>query len=302
MQSRFNLMDLSLGALQWLGALVGFIVCLILVGRLLPLPKALTEATPPSGIVSLPIALLLCSVVNATVLVWAGRRSSFRGVAMWLQLLVLCFGATTFLTQIESGYFVSAFPLLQRNFVVYLIILRGFGTALVFTLIVTLLVGGFARRPRPEPGFAVQTDRTVRMGAWLAAAYFVLYELFGYYVAWQSQQVRLFYGGPAQLNSAINQYALTLMTRPEFPVFQYFRGVLWLLCLIPLFKGFSGKRFELVILSFLALAYLPTIQLTFPNPLMPAGVTLAHFWETSISTGIFGALCAWFVPVKALTS
>jgi hypothetical protein len=25
---------------------------------------------------------------------------------------------------------------------------------------------------------------------------------------------------------------------------------------------------------------------------------LGHFWETSISTGIFGALCAWFVPQK----
>jgi len=25
-------------------------------------------------------------------------------------------------------------------------------------------------------------------------------------------------------------------------------------------------------------------------------VSMYHFWETSISTGIFGALCAWFVP------
>ncbi len=89
------------------------------------------------------------------------------------------------------------------------------------------------------------------------------------------------------------------MQRPELPVFQYFRGVLWLLCLIPLFVGFSGRRLELVILSFLALGLLPTIELVFPNPLMPAAVALAHFWETSISTGIYGALCALFVPVKA---
>jgi hypothetical protein len=299
MKGRFNLRDVFLSALQWLGALIGFTLSLILAGALLPLPKAITDATPPSGIVSLPTALLLISAVNATILVWAARRSSFKGVSMWLQLLVLCFGATTFMTQIETGYFLSAFPLLQGNFIVYLLILRGFVSALIFTLIVTLLVGGFGRRPRPPRGFAVHVDHAVRMGAWLAAVYFVLYELFGYYVAWQSQQVRLFYGGPAQLNSAVSQYALTLMTRPEFPVFQYFRGVLWLLCLIPLFKGFSGRRLELVILSFLALAYLPTIQLMFPNPLMPARVALAHFWETSISTGIFGGLCAWFVPVKA---
>jgi hypothetical protein len=88
------------------------------------------------------------------------------------------------------------------------------------------------------------------------------------------------------------------MARPELPVFQYFRGVLWLLCLIPLFKGFAGTRTELVALSALALAYLPSAQLAFPNPLMPPGVSLAHFWEISTSNGLFGALCAIWIPTQ----
>ena len=41
--------------------------------------------------------------------------------------------------------------------------------------------------------------------------------------------------------------------------------------------------------------------LAFANPLMPAEVSLYHFWEVSISTGIFGALCAWFVPSHVST-
>jgi hypothetical protein len=86
------------------------------------------------------------------------------------------------------------------------------------------------------------------------------------------------------------------MTKPELPVFQYFRGVLWIVCLVPLFQGFTGRRTELVVLSALALALLPTAQLAFANPLMPAAVSLGHFWEVAISTGIYGALCAWFVP------
>ena len=86
------------------------------------------------------------------------------------------------------------------------------------------------------------------------------------------------------------------MGRPELPVFQYFRGMLWVLCLIPLFKAFTGKRLELILLSALALGYLPTAQLAFPNPLMPAGVSLYHFWEVSISTGLLGALIAWSIP------
>jgi hypothetical protein len=145
------------------------------------------------------------------------------------------------------------------------------------------------------------SDDAVKTGSWLAIAYFTLYMLFGYYVAWQIEEVRVFYTGSAELPSAFGQWATALMERPEMPVFQYFRGILWILCLIPLFKGFAGKRLELVILSALALALLPTMQLAFANPLMPAGVSLGHFWETSISTGIFGALCAWFVP-KAIQS
>ena len=70
------------------------------------------------------------------------------------------------------------------------------------------------------------------------------------------------------------------------------------MCLIPLFKGFTGGRLELITLSGLSLALLPTAQLAFANPLMPAEVSLYHFWEVSLSMYIFGALCAWFVPTK----
>ena len=86
------------------------------------------------------------------------------------------------------------------------------------------------------------------------------------------------------------------MQKPELPVFQYMRGLLWMACLVPLFMGFTGSKRELVILSGLAMALLPTAQLAFANPLMPAVVSLGHFWEVSISTGIFGILCAWFLP------
>jgi hypothetical protein len=200
------------------------------------------------------------------------------------------------MTQVETAYFISAFPLLHGNFVVYQLVLRGLITSALFTLLVTGMVGGFSKKPRPERTFTVTTNHAVKTGAWLAVIYIALYMLFGYFVAWQSQELRLFYGGPAELNSFNAQWGLSLMQRPELPVFQYFRGILWILCLIPLFMGFAGKRVELVVLSALALGLLPTAQLAFANPLMPATVSAYHFVEVSISTGIFGALCAWFVP------
>ena len=302
MKQQFGVQSGILVALQWLGAVIAFPISLTLSSVIMPLSKTITEATPPTGLFSLPLAMLFNGVVNASILVWAARRSSFRGLAMWMQLLVLSFGAQTFATQIETGYFLPAFPLLHGNFQVYVIVLHGFVTSLLFTLLVVLLVGGFSRRPRPEANFNVHADHAVKAGAWLPVVYIVLYMSFGYYVAWQSPEVRLFYNGTSALPSFWGQWGATLMARPELPVFQYFRGIIWILCLVPVFKGFSGKRIELAVLSALALAYLPTAALTFPNPLMPAGVALAHFWEVSISTGIFGALCGWFVPQAAATA
>ena len=302
MKQEFGVKSSILVALQWLGAVIAFPISLIIGGMILPLSKTIVDATPATGIVSLPMAMLFSGVVNATILVWAARRSSFQGLAMWMQLLVLSFGVQTFETQIETAYFLPAFPLLRGSFQLYLLILHGFVSSLLFTFLVVLLVGGFSRRPRPETNFTVRADHAVKAGAWLPVVYIVLYLLFGYYVAWQSQEVRLFYTGTSDLPSLWNQWGATLMAKPELPVFQYFRGVLWILCLIPLFNGFSGKRIELVALSALALAYLPTVELSFPNPLMPAGVSLAHFWEVSISTGIFGALVAWFVPEAVATA
>jgi hypothetical protein len=282
---------------QILGAMLAFVVSLILGNLISPLSPAIMAAgKSASGFFSTPLAFLFNAFANALILVWAARRSSFKNLALAGQLFVLSFGVQVFMTQIETGYFLSAFPLLTNNFQIYNLMLRGFLTSLFFSLLVTLITTGFSKNPRPQTNFTVTNDNAVKQGAWLAVVYIVLYVLFGYFVAWQIKELRLFYGGPAELNGFFEQWGLTLMQKPELPAFQYFRGVLWMLCLVPLFKGFTGKRLELVLLSGLAFALLPTAQLSFANPLMPAAISLGHFWEVAISTGIFGAICAWFVP------
>ena len=281
---------------QWLGASVGFIASMFLADMLSPLPAFIMENVPESGFMPQGAAMLFTGAVTAAVLLWAARRSSRKGFALFGQLFVLLFGAQTFQTQIETGYFISAFPLLHGNFELYHIILRGAISSALFVLLVVWMTGGFSRKERASTNFTVEAAKTVQAGAWLAGIYFIMYLLFGYYVAWQSQELRLFYGGPVELNSFSNQILTTLISKPEMPFFQYARGFVWILCLIPLFKSFSGRRVELVVLSAFAFALLPTAQLAFANPLMPAEISLYHFWETSISTGIYGALCAWFIP------
>jgi hypothetical protein len=277
--------------------MLAFVVSLVIANMLFPLSLAIMEAgKSATGFLSSPAAFLFNAITNAVILVWAARRSSFKGLAMVAQLLTLSFGTQVFMTQIETGYFLSAFPLLHDNFQLYNLIWRGFLTSLLFSALVTLICGGFSRKPRPQTNFTVTANNTVKHGVWLALVYLILYMLAGYFIAWQVRELRLFYGGPVEVNGFFQQWGITAMAKPEFPVFQYFRGILWILCLVPLFMGFSGKRVELIALSALALALLPTAQLAFANPLMPAAVSQGHFWEVAISTGIFGALCAWFIP------
>lgn len=297
MNTNLHYRDVFGPVLQGLGAMLAFIVSMIVSDLLAPLsPEITAAAKTASGFLPLPLAFAFVAAANALVLVWAARRSSLQGWAMLGQLFVLSFGTQVFLCQIETAYFISAFPLLEGNFQVYNLIWRGFLTSLFFSLLVTWICGGFSKKPRARAGFSVTAGNFIRQAAWLAVVYIALYMLFGYYVAWQIKDLRLFYGGPAELNGLIDQWRLTLISMPELPVFQYFRGILWVLCLIPLFRAFSGNRTELVVLSALAFALLPTVELAFANPLMPAAVSFGHFWEVSISTGIFGALCAWFVP------
>lgn len=283
---------------QWVGVFFAYMISMIVANIASPFPQAIMERVPAAGFLSNSVAMPFSAAVCATIFLWAARRASFKGFKLVGSLFVLSFLAQTFQTQIETAYFLSAFPLLHGNFEVYRLFLRGAIASIIFALLVTLIVGGFSSKSRPAARFTVHADRFIISCAWLGAVYFILYILFGYYIAWQSQTLRIFYGGPADLNSFADQILKTLMSKPEMPFFQYTRGILWIVCLVPLFKSFTGGRVELVILSALALGLLPTAQLAFANPLMPAEVSLYHFWEVSLSMYIFGALCACFVPTK----
>ena len=191
----------------------------------LPIPARMMDAAPPSGFLPTGLAFLFNAAANALVLVWAGRRSSFKGLARAAQLFVLSFGIQVFQTQVETGYFLNAFPLLQGSFELYRLVLRGLLTSLFFSLLVTLLTGGFSRRHGMKPLFQVTAVNFLKQGAWLASCVNpALYMLFGYYVAWQVPDLRLFYGGPAELNGFFEQWGASLMEKPELPVFQYMRG------------------------------------------------------------------------------
>ncbi len=126
----------------------------------------------------------------------------------------------------------------------------------------------------------------------LAIVYVVLYYLFGYYVAWQNPDLRLYYSGTTQLKSLYQVMRSNVTETPWMLPFQFGRGLLWALFAYPVISMLNTRRIETAgIIA--ALFGVWSFALLMPNPLMPVSVAHSHFWETLLCDLLLGAIVGW---------
>jgi hypothetical protein len=123
-------------------------------------------------------------------------------------------------------------------------------------------------------------------------AYPLLYELFGYYVAWQNEHLRQFYSQSSELRPLFTQFGSFFSEGIYF--FQVLRGIIWVIISIPVVMMVGGNRILRYIMMGL-LSALPAIQLFIPNPYMPMDIAMSHFIETSTSNFLWGMLIAFVI-------
>ena len=135
----------------------------------------------------------------------------------------------------------------------------------------------------------------------LPILYLFIYLLFGYYVAWQTEALRVFYNGEATLLPFGTH--LSELIRNNFTLFpfQLFRGILWAGLVWLIVRLSTGKLFKKAFLA-AALLMVPATLLLIPNPYMPEAVRLAHFWETLSSNILFGLLAGWYFAKEEISS
>lgn len=264
------------------------------------------DSQAPEEAGQMAMVLLLVSMVNALILAYPILRSRWSGLKLIATVFLVLFGTQTFMSQIETMFFGSAFDIAadqMRN-----IILSGALTALFFSPLAVLILGKMRRAPSaasaPSAAVAsVAAEPTQRLvfpvqgWAWrlvlLPVAYVCLYFLFGYFVAWQSPDVREFYTGSTAIEPFFTHMLSTLQSTPQIIPFQILRGLIWIGLALPIIKMMKGKSWETSLAVGLLFGLLLTTQLLFPNPYMPAPVRLAHFIETSTSTFVYGWLIGW---------
>jgi hypothetical protein len=238
--------------------------------------------------------LLLVSAVNALLLSYLAWRSRWHGWKLAGALFLVQFGIETFMPQIETIVFNSALQLSASQ--IFTIFATGFVRALVFAPLAVWILGKTRKdAAADEPNTRLRFSRSgwIRRLSLLGVLYVIVYFLFGYFVAWQSADLREFYSGSREILPFFTHMAGVLATDPLLMLIQFVRGLIWVGLGLPIMRMFKGGKLETGFAVALALSVLLSDFILFPNPYMPEVVRMAHFTELWSSMAVFGALTGW---------
>ncbi|MFC1544251.1 hypothetical protein ACFL4Y_03250 [Gemmatimonadota bacterium] len=247
------------------------------------------------------LPLLLVCLVDAAVLTIVLVHGRWWGWRLVAAAFVILFGAETFLSQMETFYFSLSLGLPTGT--VLRFVIAGAVRALLIAPAAVLLVGRMSpiestyRSVSSLPGKPRTWWRGLAIPiAFLAIVYAVVYIFFGYFVAWQSGEVRAFYSGSTEIQPFLSHIRDRIVHgSPGLVPFQLLRGVLWagLARLVVVMTGGSGLRHAL--LTGILFGCLVSMPCVVPNPYLPTGVRMVHFIELLSSMLLFGAMAGWLL-------
>jgi len=255
------------------------LIATILSSALTPQPE-IVRAAENSGNGDTMLLLLVERLVVALIFTFILENTTIRGWKLAGLMFWAVFGIATFMMQIETLLFGSAFPALSTGDVFLLVLTALVGTLLYVPLAILVMGKWKGKSVQTRPLF--RKDYLPRV-ALVAVIYPIFYFFFGFFVAWQSAAVREFYA-----NTTITS------AQPLLTIIQIGRGALWVLVALPLLVMFE-KRWVTITAIAVSFSLLPSIALIFPNPLMPAAVAQAHLIEIASSMLLFGAVTGWIM-------
>ncbi|MBT8291675.1 MAG: hypothetical protein HKN52_09695 [Eudoraea sp.] len=231
----------------------------------------------------------LVSALNAGIILKLIYKARYMGWKLAGLVFLVSFGIQYFMSQIETVWFNDSLGLPGNG--IAAIVLGGAFTLVAFIAIAIWITGKFKSEPDKRnntPGlrFSVKKILLLSVVIWP-----LIYFAFGYFVAWQFEEVRLLYSGTTQIDS------LSEIMKGNFQsglyLFQIFRGFLWVFIGILVLKIARGTRISKSILLGLLFTILGSSGLLLPNPIMPETVRMAHLLETSTSSFIWGFIISW---------
>jgi len=269
---------------KFLLATVLYIVLFMVASTLLPFSQGFKELGSSGDPMAL-LFLLISSAWTCFAIYFVIKHTEYYGRKLFINLLFVLFFIQYFMTQIETLFFGNAFTVITKLDII-LIMFSG-----LFPLLGTtaLLVKFFQNKNAVCEKVKINVkDIVLRLGI-IGIIYLCVYMVFGYFVAWQFEELRLFYSGSTEKLSFWGQMANNIKTNPIIIPFQIVRGILFGLAIIPI-KNIVNKN-KIVFIISICLIYLCTaIVLIIPNVLFPDMVRIAHLIEMSSSMFLFGII------------
>lgn len=230
---------------------------------------------------------LLVALLNALIFSYWLYRSEMRGLTLLLYCFLVYFGVNTFMPQIETWFFGDAegFQDIQK----WGIVQMGLISALLFCPLVLLIWRKLTK------GVVFNAPKwSISYKTWLGLAlfYVIIYFVFGYFIAWQSPEVRIFYTGQQELLPFFRHFQDLLTTNFWIFPFQMLRGIIWVGLGYLIIQVLNKSRLENVLVVALIFS-IPATFLWLPNPYMPEPVRMVHFVETFSSNFIYGLILGW---------
>jgi hypothetical protein len=193
----------------------------------------------------------------------------------------------------------------MEHSLIWMVILAGFISNLLFSITATWITGNFKKVPKVHAQFSSDKSSLIK---WIAVhAIFtwpIIYFLAGYFIAWQFSDVRKYYTGSEEMASFISINIGNVTSGLYF--FQIFRGLIWISIAFLVLISIDSSLLKKGIILGLLFSVISSSQLLLPNPIMPEMVRIPHLIETSISNFIWGLVLAWtlnkFIAFKTIQS
>ncbi|MBD3216464.1 MAG: hypothetical protein GF311_27875 [Candidatus Lokiarchaeota archaeon] len=202
------------------------------------------------------------------------KRSKWAGLKLFASIFLLYFGITVLLTQSESFVFLEQLVRIIPKGALPLLIIDNTMTAFLFSLLAVWVSGKWKQKTMVNDEKPIEMNWKIFLSklAILGMLYYAIYTAFGRYVMIPIAGVEAF-----------QEYYANLIVPSWMPLFQFIRGIVWVLIGMPIIFMFTGSKHETAIAIGLSFSILMGMNLLIPLPYMSERIRIAHFIEIMTS-------------------
>lgn len=290
-----------INTIKFISLYIIFVLAIILPTFIIPVSTEIQARISADMQSKLFLLMLFVSLLGTVSLVVVVNFSNWSQLKLFLGLSFSFFGIEYFMAQIETLYFIEAFSFMPIIEIFYILI-RGLITTFIVVAASILFFGRDKNSVKNKFKYNITNINKIK---WLkkslifAVLYIIFYLIFGYFIAWQYEEVRIFYTGITENISFFEQVLYNIKNMNFFLPYHFLRGILWVIFSIPIILMMAGNKKKTIISLLLLFAY-HGLQIIMAQGFFPPEVIVAHTIETTISASIYGILIGYlfYIPVK----